>query len=322
MNKTTIRPARIESDVPGITAVLNACEPEHPVTLEAIRTEMETDRPERKILRLVAVDAQEAVSGYSYISHPISAPERHFYVWVGVAPTARRQGTGSALWQASLATLQAQGATRLASEVMDYDSTSLVFAGQRGFTIDRRLFASSLDLTRFNDTPYQADITQLESQGIRFCSLADFPDTPETQRKFYELNLAIVRDIPGENWDYAAYPAFFQERIRGAKWFRPESQLLAVEGEAWVGLAAVRLIPEAEEAYNATTGVIRGYRRRKIALALKVLAARYARQHGARQIRTDNDSLNAPILLINQRLGYQPQPGKYLLVRWLTEASA
>lgn len=72
-------------------------------------------------------------------------------------------------------------------------------------------------------------------------------------------------------------------------------------------------------ACNAMAGMIRDYRGRKIALALKVLAARYARLHEARTLETDNDPLNAPILVINRRMGYQPQPGTYQLVRWLEE---
>jgi hypothetical protein len=44
-----------------------------------------------------------------------------------------------------------------------------------------------------------------------------------------------------------------------------------------------------------------------------VLAARYARLHGALRLETDNNSINAPILAINRRMGYQPQPGKYWL---------
>jgi GNAT superfamily N-acetyltransferase len=79
----------------------------------------------------------------------------------------------------------------------------------------------------------------------------------------------------------------------------------------------ISLTPETQRAYNATTGVIRAYRGRKIAQALKALAACYARQHGAREIGTDNDSLNAPMLAVNRKLGYQPQSGKYLLVSWL-----
>ena len=311
-----IRPARIETDLPGIVSVINPYE-NHTMTVDRLRAQFQNSPPERMIQRLVAVDESDTVTGYSYISHPVGAPDHHFYAWVGVDPAQRGRGTGSTLWEASLAYLQEKGAARLASEVLEIEPGSLAFAQRRGFTVDRHHYDSVLDLATFDDTPFQPTIAALEAQGIRFCSLADFPGTPETQRKFYELNLAVVMDIPGENWDFAMYPKFFEEYIVGASWFKPENQLLAVDGEEMVGLASVRLFPERQSAYNATTGVIRAYRGRDIGLALKIMAVRYARQHGARRVTTDNDSLNAPILAINHKMGYQPQPGQYFLVRWL-----
>jgi GNAT superfamily N-acetyltransferase len=266
---------------------------------------------------LVAVDENDAVAGYSVIIHNVWAPAFYYYVWLGVDPVLHGRGTGSALWGASLDYLREQGATRLKSEVLDSDPTSLAFAEHRGFAIDRQHFSSNLNLTAFDEKPYLPGIAALETQGMRFCSLADFPDTDETRRKFYDLNFSIVVDIPGEDWNYEAYPEFFKRRILGAPWFLPENQLLAVDGDTWVGFASVSLSPETQRAYNATTGVVRAYRGRKIAQALKIMAARYARQHGAQMIRTDNDSLNAPILAINRKMGYQPEPGKYILVRWL-----
>ena len=59
--------------------------------------------------------------------------------------------------------------------------------------------------------------------------------------------------------------------------------------------------------------MIRDYRGRKIAQALKVLAARYARAHGMKKIRTDNDSLNAPMLAVNRKLGYRPLAGTFIM---------
>jgi GNAT superfamily N-acetyltransferase len=61
------------------------------------------------------------------------------------------------------------------------------------------------------------------------------------------------------------------------------------------------------------TGVLSAYRGRKIGLALKLAGIRYARQHGAISIRANNDSLNPAILGLNQKLGYQTQPGKFIL---------
>lgn len=313
-----IRSARVETDLPGIMRIVNPYE-SRPVTIEKARSWFAYNTPGRVQLRLVAVDEEDAVIGYSVMIHDASTPARHFYAWLSVDAACRCQGIGSALWEASMEFLLAQGATRLGSEVLDHDAAGLDFAEKRGFTIDRHNYPSTLDLAVFDETPFLPGIAALEAQGIRFCALADFPDTPETRRKFYELNLAVVRDIPGEDWDFTAYPLFFKDHIVGAAWFRREGQLLAVDGDDFVGLGSVSLHPETHSAYNATTGVIRTYRGRKIALALKVLAARYARQHGALRVNTDNDSLNTPILAVNRKMGYEPRPGKYLLVRWLGE---
>ena len=89
---------------------------------------------------------------------------------------------------------------------------------------------------------------------------------------------------------------------------------MAVAGDQWIGMAAVGLHPETQSAYNEYTGVLRPYRRRKIATSLKVLAALYARKTGAQKLLTDSNLRNAPILAINRKLGYKPQPGKYMLV--------
>jgi GNAT superfamily N-acetyltransferase len=309
----------LETDVPGIVRVLNTCDPTDPITVDELRSEFQRTSPHKITMRLVAVDENDTIAGYIYVVHSAEAPTHHFYIWMRVDPALRKRGIGSGLWDNALDYLRMQGATRLASEVLDSDPASLAFAEHRGFSIDRQHFYSTLNLAAFDETPYLPGIAALGAQGIHFFSLADFPDTPETSRKFYELNFSVVVDIPGENWDYAAYPQFFEERILGASWFRREGQLLAVDGDTWVGFASVSLSPETQSAYNATTGVIRAYRGRKIAQVLKIMAARYARQHGAQMIRTDNDSLNAPILAINRKMGYQPDPGKYLLVRWLRE---
>jgi GNAT superfamily N-acetyltransferase len=53
------------------------------------------------------------------------------------------------------------------------------------------------------------------------------------------------------------------------------------------------------------TGVTRTYRRRGLALALKLRGITYARAHGHPLIRTLNVSSNQSILALNQRLGFR-----------------
>lgn len=52
----------------------------------------------------------------------------------------------------------------------------------------------------------------------------------------------------------------------------------------------------------------REYRGRGIATALKVRTVEYARGRGYRQIRTENEIHNAPMIAINDRFGFQRQP--------------
>ena len=111
---------------------------------------------------------------------------------------------------------------------------------------------SQLDLTTFDETPFLPDITALESQGIRFCSLADFPDTPQTRRKLYDLNISYILDhanmIPP--WTFQG----FEEFVIQAPWFRREGQLLAVDGDQWVGMAPVSVFPDLRTCLQSAHG--------------------------------------------------------------------
>jgi GNAT superfamily N-acetyltransferase len=304
-----IRPARIETDLPDIVRIINPYET-NPLNVDQVRSFFEYNPTGRIQTRLVAVNENDTVAGYSGFVHEASAPDRHFIVWVVVDPSFRCRGIGATLWDATLDSLQEQGAIRLKADVHDNDPIGLGFAERRGFTIHHHDFRSILDLATFDETPYLPGMAVLKAQGIRFGSLADFPDTPESRRKLYDLNTPVDPNVVGNDLSYPEFEHFVFE----APWFRREGQLLAVDGDSWVGMAAVSLDPDNQTAYNAYTGVLPAYQGRKIGQALKILAIRYARQHGSTRIATDNNSLNAPILAINQKMGYQPQPGKYWLV--------
>lgn len=119
--------------------------------------------------------------------------------------------------------------------------------------------------------------------------------------------------VPLARADRSPHPQFLHEQIIGAPWFRHQGQIFTIYGDTWVGFESVRLHPEGGYACNVTTEVIRKHRGQGIGLALKVLAARYARRSGFAKVATDNDSLNAPVPAINREMGYEPEPGKFLL---------
>lgn len=306
-----IRPARPETDIAGIAAVVNAFE-SAPVTHEIVERWFTQTGPGRITQRKVAVNSHDKVIGYSVVFHAPWSPDYHFYVWVGVDPAWRGQGIGTALAADAQTFLQEQQATHLTSEVLDNDPIALAFAQQRGFKMDRHHFASVLEIASFDETPYQAVLPTLEANGIRFGSLADFQDSQEARRKLHELNTVTDQDIPGWEGPGLSF-AEFEHWVCNSSWYRPEGQLIALDGDQWVGMCTIELRLETQSAYNVHTGVLRSHRGRKIALALKLAAIRYARAHSVQTLHTNNDSFNAPMLAINQKLSYRPQIGKYML---------
>jgi len=185
-----------------------------------------------------------------------------------------------------------------------------------GFTIERHRFESVLEVRTFDEGPFASIIAAKEAEGIRFFSLADVGNTEANQRTLYDLNRLAGLDEPGSDGTFAPFEDFARH-VFAAPWFRADGQILAADGDRWVGLAAVGHKPEIDAMFNAFTGVDPAYRGRQIALALKLLTIPVARRYGTTRIRTNNDSLNPAMLAINRKLGYVQQPGYYRLLREL-----
>lgn len=264
--------------------------------------------------RTVAVTEAGQVVGCSTMIHEPWDPPGKFYVWLCVDAAATRQGIGSHLYGDAHTFCQANGASQFTSQVNDNDSDSQAFAQRRGFHQDRHIFESVIHLADFNETPLTHITPAVHAQGIRILSLTDVGDTPELRRQLYEVNRATALDIPGRSSLFSTYEEFTR-MVFHSGWFNPAGQILALDGDKAVGLAAVRFLGETGTMYNLMTGVLPEYRGRNIALALKLHTIRLARAWGARAIRTNNDSQNGPMLAINRKLGYQPEPGHYTLVK-------
>jgi GNAT superfamily N-acetyltransferase len=203
--------------------------------------------PERICRRMVAVNPHDEVIGYAVAIHETYYLDGEYYVWVGIEPLWQGQGGGALLYADAESFLRLQNVTSLRSEVRDDNPLALQFAEQRGFRIENHLFGSTLDLLAFDDRPYHSLLADLDAQGIRFCSLADFGDSPEARRKLYDVNRATSLDDPASSGTFMAFEDFLRW-ICGAEWYRPEGQLIAAEGDRWVGLAAVHLLPDKHEA--------------------------------------------------------------------------
>lgn len=322
MSPVVIRPADPVVDYPAVATLLSAVSPS-PVTADQIRAWDDRDADSRDadgvIRRRAVADLDGQVVAYSLVYREPFDPPGSFYLWVTVADGRRGQGVGGFVYEEALAFARSHGATALRSEVQEAAPDALAWATRRGFTIERHTYESTLDLASFDETPFAGLLDRVAGAGIRLFSLAEGGNTPELRRQLYEANYRGVLDDPGYTgraWlSYAQFSHFFTER-----WFQPEGQFLAADGDAVIGLSAITCNAETGEATQMITAVDAPYRGQGIAQALKLRAVLYARSRGARLIRTNNDSANAPMLAINRKLGFRPEPGLYRLIRALPEA--
>jgi GNAT superfamily N-acetyltransferase len=313
-NAIVIREA-VEGDFARIAELISATQPE-PVT-EADLLEWE-----RRVLmgqirrRMVAVVETNLIAGYSVVLHTESMGAGRFYLWVTVDPGRRRGGIGTQLYDSALDFAIGHGAVTLESEVREDDAAGIRFARERGFVVNRHLFESVIDLAAFDESRFAGLVEGVQAGGIRFLSLADVDMDSGYFRQLYEVNYRAVQDDPASTGNWVSFEEF-ERTLQGASWFDPQGQIMALDAAsgAVIGLAAVGFFANTHRASNMITGVDRAYRGRKIALALKLLAIRYAKEKGASCIVTDNDSQNAPMLAINRKLGYVPRPGIFRMLK-------
>ena len=280
-----------------------------PPSQEALRATLTADVQLRRLTAIA--DGGGTLVGYCSITRLASAPIGQATLWAATHPQYRQQGIATALCHDAYTFLRTRQLTDLRSQIEADDHTSLMFAQRRGFTIDRHFFRSTLDLQRFDATPFQSAINDARTQGIAFTTLAALGDTTTTRRRVYELNKVTAADIPGRG-PFFSFEEYEQHRF-GHAGYCAEGVILAIDDVQWVGLTQLSIHPENHFAFNEMTGVIREYRGKHIAQALKLLAISYAQAQQMPMLRTFNDSANMAIIAMNRKFGYQPESGFYFM---------
>ncbi len=84
---------------------------------------------------------------------------------------------------------------------------------------------------------------------------------------------------------------------------------VALDGDEPVAMSYLSYPPVRGFVWTNFTGSHPRYRGRGIARAVKLQTLAQAVELGVTEVRTDNDSTNAPMLHINQALGYEAIPG-------------
>jgi GNAT superfamily N-acetyltransferase len=121
----------------------------------------------------------------------------------------------------------------------------------------------------------------------------------------WALDLEVAQDIPNEELDAVPF-----EEWRKTFWRSPiiddDASLAAFVDGDLVAITMIRIDRDSGRAMNNLAGTRKAFRGRGIATALKSQSLARAAELGVTIVITDNEELNAPMLAVNAKLGYQP----------------
>jgi GNAT superfamily N-acetyltransferase len=235
------------------------------------------------------------------------------FVWIAVSADHQRKGIGTLLMNDVLEQVSKSGASELTSRVANSQKAGLAFCQKFGFTPYLHMVNLELDLTTWDDSALIPALRNVADQGIQLKTYADYGDREENRQRLYELNKALSATIPrDEPQPFADFDTYVQRRILPPA-YHHNGIFLAVDGDTWIGMSQISL--HESHAFQEMTGVLPDYRGHGVAQALKLLALQFARHNNQRIIKTFNDVSNAPMIAVNEKIGYQRGESFYFMRR-------
>lgn len=276
----------VPGDAVGIAAIWAAVMPQLVVTARGVEAGLR-DNPNRVVL--VAVTGSEIV-GYAniYLPEPNAVGPR-VRITVQVPPEYRGAGIGTALLERVEALSIEAGASRLLVVAAE-DSRD--FAVRRGFTIGRQLSHSRAELSAVPAPPPTPDGLQV----------VDYNAVQPEQ--IWHATVAVAHGDPSGLSSAPPYDEWF-----AVEWNHPDLRrdlsIAVLDGAEVLSFVSTTADPERKVIWSALTGTIPSGRGRGLAKLVKATALGRARDAGMIAAHTGNDSGNAPMLAVNEWLGYR-----------------
>jgi GNAT superfamily N-acetyltransferase len=300
VSAAAVGPVRDDDDLATWVAVHNRVSPTA-VSTDEVRAYREALAGETHLL---AFRDGEAVGAAFAALDPDQGSRGAALAWAAVLPEARSAGAGSSLLAALAGWVGDAGLEAVEGYVAEDDAESLAWAGRRGFTEVGRDSWLALDLSPIEPPPVAPPA------GVDIATLAA---RPELMRGVYEVAREAYPDIPGHEGEMEPFDDWVAVDMSGPN-DDPEGIFVALAGAEVVGYSKFHL-PQARPgiAVHDVTGVLRAWRGRGIAGALKRAQIGWAKERGYERLETWNEERNTPIRKLNERLGYRLAPGRVLV---------
>ena len=316
----TIRPfEQNDEDYRQAVDIVNAVWVEYPDTVAEWK---ESDEKRSKAVKrgrfFAELDGQPvgyATYGQSlWINHP-----GKLFVSVDVIPEFRNRGVGTALWEHLCKEIEQFDPLRLLASTREDYEQGVRFISKLGFTERMRDWESRMDPTSINLADWSRYPQRMAEQGIEIKTVAQLESDPDRDRKLYELEWLIDKDVPSpEPPSQVPFEEF--QKVWEFTNLVPDAWFVALDEGEYIGMTNLWTSQaDANVLYVGLTGVIRSHRNRGIAMALKLKSVEFALEKGFGEIRTWNETNNKGMLGINNRFGFVRQPAHIEFVKVMRE---
>jgi len=246
-----------------------------------------------------------------------------FGVWVTVKPAFRSQGIGKALYRQVMHALEAHHPISILSSTREDQPQALAWLQKLGFAEKMRYWESRLNVQSFDFSPWAGRIEAVEAAGFELKSLKELEADKAHRQKLYDLWLEARLDVPRpEEMSEVSFEDYCKW-VFESRYYLPEGHFVAIDKSTGQYVALSTLWKtDGDYLQTGLTGTRRAYRRKGLALALKLKAIRFAQAYGTKEIRTGNETGNRAMLAINEALGFVKQPAWIDYVLTLQETSS
>ncbi len=299
------RPATLD-DATIVSDIQTAIDPDDPSDPQITRYQWKTALPwprERFLLEL----AGRAV-GFAYHAHAPWEEMSQRFGWVGayLQPTEHTRERAMAAWDLVEERSRAEGTRTFTVWAFEKQTDLIAILVERGYAEERRGKGWELDLVTNRERlerMAEESLERMRGEGIAVRTLAADAD-PEAEQKLWQVWQESLQDVPTTT----PIPTVPFDQWR--KWLsKPgvarDAVWIAREGEAIVGVSALSYPPVRGNVWTDYTGTARSVRGRGVARALKLQTVMQAIGRGVPRVRTGNDAANAPILHLNEEMGYR-----------------